>query len=859
VKNITFILICLLIIAANQGLSQTVSGDIVPVSFRAVGFQEKEITIRIKDSVAYLPAVEVFDYLGIRARYNPQQMLLQGFYKNQDSTYAIDVANRNARLSKKRFPLYDEDFIIDDNTLFLRIDFINEFFGLDFAYNPRILRVSLRSTRNLPAYQYQQLVRRNQSEQIRGITDIPDPDITFDRDYYITGAGLFNYTVSSRITSSITNSVYNFYLGSKVLGNDLELTAQGFYSTKHSRDPIIHGMYRIPILNSKYLTQIIAGRVYNPGLFPLDVYSLEFTNRPLATRYIQSRDLFTDQLIPNANLRIIGMYSGLIPMQTDTLGNFAVDLPTLYGKGDIEIQATDRYGQLDIVHYQNNVPYKLLPSGETEYSVFFGKVYNVSNRYLSVNSVNYGVSSKFTVGGRLEYYKLPMISQNVHAALTTVGRITDGLYVDGLVSPNAYSEVGLNWLPMTAGEISLRRAWYSRNYRINYFSIYDKWEALINIPFFTRSLRLNTYGSRYQYKDYHDYSLSTSLRGLFRKVSASIGTRITWRTYETTNTEYTPYHISNATLESLLPLSIFFQTQITYDHIRHELQSIGFDVTRIFFKRLHVNVFYQRFPVLPRYYIGLSLRYYFPFMTANAKYTYTDDGQSYYNAYVKGSVIFDIPERSVSFSNRTYRGSFGGFRVRPFFDENNNNIRDAGEEYIEKGRMYIQNKTLGLSPVSLARNVFTSGRLLPYNEFSIYLDPRTLENPLLVPRYSSVRILSESNYIRDFDIPVVHSGTVRGSVTLSDSVNIPIEGISVILSVKKENGDRTMALRKVMTFSTGEFEIDLLPPGNYIIQLEPSQLQLYNFTSQPTRRDVVVRSIPDGDIVEGVNFILIRR
>jgi hypothetical protein len=100
---------------------------------------------------------------------------------------------------------------------------------------------------------------------------------------------------------------------------------------------------------------------------------------------------------------------------------------------------------------------------------------------------------------------------------------------------------------------------------------------------------------------------------------------------------------------------------------------------------------------------------------------------------------------------------------------------------------------------------------------------------------------------------------VRGSVTLSDSVKTPLEGISIILSVKKENGDRTTVLRKVITFSTGEFEFDLLPPGNYIIQIDPSQLQLYNFTSQPTRRDVVVRSVPDGDIVEGINFILIRR
>jgi hypothetical protein len=173
--------------------------------------------------------------------------------------------------------------------------------------------------------------------------------------------------------------------------------------------------------------------------------------------------------------------------------------------------------------------------------------------------------------------------------------------------------------------------------------------------------------------------------------------------------------------------------------------------------------------------------------------------------------------------------------------------------------MYIQNNTLGLSPVSLTRNVFTSGRLLPYNEFSIYRDPRTLDNPLLVPRYNSVKILSESNYIRNFDIPVVHSGTVRGLVTLSDSANTPLEGISIVLSVKKENGERTNVLRKVITFSTGEFEFDLLPPGNYIVQIEPSQLQTYNFAAQPTRRDVIVRSVPDGDIVEGMNFVLIRR
>ena len=856
-KNIIYFILAIIFLIVKQSFSQVTYSERVPVSFRAVGFPEKEINIHIKDSVAYLPAVEVFDYLGIKVKYTAPQMLIQGFYKNKDSTYVIDAGNRTARLGRRTYSLYADDFIIEGNIIYLRTDFVNQFFGLDFAFNPVILRVTLRNTRNLPAYQYQQIIRRNQNQQIRGITDIPEPDITYERDYFYTGAGLFNYSVSSRITSTRINSVYNFYLGSKVLGNDLELTAQGFYSSKRKSEPIIHGTYRIPILDNKYLTQIIAGRVYNPGLFPLDIYSLEITNRPLATRYIQSRDIFSDQLLPNANLRIMGIPRGLTLMQTDSVGHFAIEVPTIYGKGDIEIRAVDRYGQIDIVRYQNNVPYKLLPEGETEYSVLLGKVYNVGNRYLSVNSISYGVSSKITVGGHVEYYKLPHLSQNLHAALTSVGRITDGIYVDGLVSPNAYSEVGLNWLPTTAAEISLRRAWYTNNYRMNYFSIYDKWEALMNIPFLTRSLRLNAYGSRYQYQDYHDYSLSTSLRGLFRKVSMGIGTRITWRTYEPTNAQNIPYHISNATLESLLPLSIFFRTQITFDHVRHEVQSIGFDLTRLFFRRLHVNLSFQRYPAIPRYFLGLSLRYYFPFVTASAKYTYTDNGQSYYNAYLKGSIIFDVPERSIAFSNKTYRGSYGGFRIRPFFDGNNNSVRDEGEEYIDKGRIYIQNRTLGLSPVALARNIFTSSRLLPYNEFSIYLDPRTLDNPLLVPRYNAVRILSESNYIRDLDIPIVQSGTIRGAVILKDTVDIPLEGISVQLSRRGEGG-RTIVLRKSITFSTGEFEFDLLPPGNYIVQVDPAQMELYRFKSQPARRDVVLRAVPEGDIVENINFTLIR-
>jgi hypothetical protein len=291
-----------------------------------------------------------------------------------------------------------------------------------------------------------------------------------------------------------------------------------------------------------------------------------------------------------------------------------------------------------------------------------------------------------------------------------------------------------------------------------------------------------------------------------------------------------------------------------YSHTTHELYTLRFDALKTFAQRIYIHVSYDGFLPVPSSTINISLRYIFPFLDVNAGLTRTEASTTY-NLRLSGSAQFDIARNSYSLSYLPVRTTFGGFTLRPYIDANNNNVRDAGETLVTSGRVYVQNNTLGLSATPLPVNSFSTNRLPAYQEFSISLDAQSLEDPMLVPKYGTIGVTTESNYIKDIDIPIVYSGVVRGSVT--DEAGLPLEGINIVLTpVAARGGETAKFAKRTSTFSTGEFEFISLRPGDYTVEVEPTQLATSGLHAVPDKRNVTLVAKPSGDVVDGVSFKL---
>jgi hypothetical protein len=828
----------------------------VPVVIKVPRLPDLDVDIIVRDSIPFLPAREVFEYIGLRAHIDTVQMVLKGFFRNPDSTYTIDIRNRVAQTKTSSLSVTEKDVVIQKDSIYLRAGFLKDFFGVDFRYNPRKLLVSLYSAPSmLPAVSYGALQRLLQVQERGGGFTIPVPDYVIPRSTTISGIGRFNYDIFHRFLKANNFTIYSFILDSKLLGGDLDLTARGTASSRVSQNPVVRGYYRYPFPENSFLQQIIIGHGVTTGIFPLDVFGVEFTNRPLANRIILSREPYKLRSLPNSYVAFSGSGSGMQYASTDTLGNYFFEAPLRYGLNTLAFNTKDKYGEFNIDRYLIDIPQSMIPAGIAEYSVFLGKQTSVDNTYVSGNHLSYGVSSRLTVGGVFDYYSLPGLSQKWHAALTSTARIFNSVTASGLVAPSGSSQIVLSWLPQIASDISVTRAWDARNDPYNFGGLSDSWGALANLSVLPENvLRLSVDARQLNYyADYRDYQYGGSLSGTFGNVFPRIGTRIVQRK-SSTNT-FTVSNLTDFSLSAVMPQQVIFRTNASYDNLAKDFFSLEAEVSKLFFRRLYLNFVYDHFPTIPITIVTLNVRYIFPFLEVKTTASHSTNSAMSYTARLTGSTDFNFTKPSFMFNYFRARNVLGGYSLHPFIDENNNNVRDPGEQLVDTGRIYIQNTSLGFAPISIAKNMFTNSRISPYQNYSVFLDPQTLADPLLVPKYYSIGFMTESNVTKDVDVPLVYGGTIRGTVV--DDANLPQEGIPLILTpIITGSRDVSAYAKKIVTFSTGEFEFNLVRPGRYRIEIDFSQATSSGLLSLPASREVTIVSRPGGDVSENQNFQL---
>jgi hypothetical protein len=199
---------------------------------------------------------------------------------------------------------------------------------------------------------------------------------------------------------------------------------------------------------------------------------------------------------------------------------------------------------------------------------------------------------------------------------------------------------------------------------------------------------------------------------------------------------------------------------------------------------------------------------------------------------------------------------YGGLVFQPFVDVNGNDLHDAGEEYIEGGRMTMTtNFTRGT--LRYRPGGFVVERAQPYESYYLTLESQYLDNPLWVPKYSTFSVVAEPNEFRRVNVPVILGGIIRGRVTYgTNGGTVDAEGLTI--SIAPEDPTKEGYKRTMLTFSTGQYEFFGIPPGRYIISLDPNQVSQVGYRTDGLSKTVEVRALPDGDEINDIDFGLLR-
>lgn len=839
-----------------------------------------EVTAIIHEKRVYLPVTACFKYLLINVAYDSTRNTAAGYYLTSDVRYTIDGLNRVASINKKKIQLAENDFFAASDELYLAIEQFDPIFGLKFVYNERLLRLELTPPRTLPIFTIIQ--RDRQRKYSKGLEDPKYASTVLPEKYPLFGAGILDWDFISRQRRYGLPSIrFRLKSGSQFLGGDLVLNGNGVIAryikpyripntnrivrksvaypitTRNIRGTLTYARFEYP-----YLKQIILGDFTPFGILGENVFGGEITNRPAAKRTLFAEDIFEQKLDADQTLDVYSSGKILSTQYSTDGGTFQNMIPLRYGMNIIELRTYDRWGAERINAYRPYIPLKLLRPQEFIYSLSAGKLRMLNRQWYFNGTASWGLNTRLTMGGTLETFELPNTNNKIFPAIFSTARLSNELVFDGMFSPNAISRGTLSLLlPSTAGG-SLSLTHYARNYFLNTRNVRTAINLTASLPFFfagTNLFLIN--GSAQQLDGYFARyrSASGELSFYIKNVQPRLGVTASW------SNEYTPSDslvILNlfGGLRMRLPLDIVFGMEGRYDYIKEHMLSVNFQVNRYIIPTLVGSISFNKF-YARTWEIELQLNYVLPFVHLQTIVRKVDSDYSY-SERANGSIIYSGYENNFRFDNVPARVGFGDLVLNPFFDANNDETFDPSEERVllKRVRGFTEGGNVGTSNPIPGR--FEVKRASAYDTYRIYYETEGLDNPVWVPKFSSLAIKSFPNMVQRIDVPIVEGGIVRGKVVETARENIDLEGITVVIESQdsiRVQGKNNASHRKTMqTFSTGEFEFFPIPPGRYTVMLDRDQIEKVGYRTDRYEYQIEVKVVAGGDVIEGLNFALTR-
>ncbi len=185
-----------------------------------------------------------------------------------------------------------------------------------------------------------------------------------------------------------------------------------------------------------------------------------------------------------------------------------------------------------------------------------------------------------------------------------------------------------------------------------------------------------------------------------------------------------------------------------------------------------------------------------------------------YTLSLTGNFDLQKPLRaSKRYSSRI--GANGGMLIRPFFDENNNNLLDRGEEiYTENFDLLLVVNNIPLTPNRAVITETYALLNLPPNTYRLDLDPAGY--PIgWYPENVAYAVTVKPSAYTTVEIPLQRVYTLTGFVI--DSLGNPIKGASV--KALSESGDSYLSI----TNTAGVYYLEGLSRGNYTLLVDDNK------------------------------------
>ena len=372
----------------------------------------------------------------------------------------------------------------------------------------------------------------------------------------------------------------------------------------------------------------------------------------------------------------------------------------------------------------------------------------------------------------------------------------------------------------------------------------DERKVILSFPFRTKNFSAFSRLSLYQIS--LAKSRFTTAEYLLSAIVAGISTNITTSAIYTNSSK--PIVSSNFSLTFRLPKGFRLTPQAQYQFQQKNVSMLKCEIEKNISSKGFLNIGYEKNNVTRTNFATLGLRYNFSFaQTANSVRHSKNSVATVQGA--RGSILYNETGNNFLFSNQNNVGK-GGLIILTYLDINCNGKRDANEPKlaglkfnVNGGRIENNNKD----------TVTQITGLEAYSNYLVKVDKNSFENVAWKINHQTFSVSIEPNYLKVLEIPVVVVGEASGMVYISDGDQDKKGQGRIMVNFYDHNSN---LVGRTITEADGYFSYLGLVPGSYTARIDDAQLQNLQMVSMPSIVSFGIKSNNEGDVAEGLEFVL---
>lgn len=817
--------------------------DEISVFLEIPRYLGSEIDAAIRNDELYLPVTDLFNLLKIKNIPSTDLELVTGFFINPEAVYRISRTDNLIEFQDKIFNLDPGDIIKSESNLYIRSTVYGRVFGLECVFNFRSLSVLVKSRLELP------LIREMRLEEMRKnlsrLKGEPQADTIIGQTRPLFRFGMADWSVTStQETEQTSDTRVNLSLGAIVAGG--EATASLYYD---SNDPFNEKQqyYHWRYVNNDFapLRQVIAGKIATQSISSLfnPVVGIQLTNTPTTYRRSYGTYTLSDRTDPGW---IVELYVNNVLVdyvKADASGFFTFEVPLVYGNSMVMLKFYGPWGEERSREQNITIPFNFLPENTFEYRVSGGIVEDTLASKFGRAALGYGLTKNLTLGGGVEYLS-SLSSQPFMPYLNASVRVTNNLLLTGEYVHGVRSKGTLTYRMPSNLQLDLNYTLYDKDQKAIFYNYLEERKATLSVPLMIGKFRTYQRASIYQIILPHSSKYTT---GEWMLSGSLFGINTNLTTYALLLKNADPYVYSNLSLALRLPAGFMLMPQAQYSYTFNEMLTAKVRVEKRLFNHAYFNMSYEQNFQNDLRMGELGLRYDFSFAQTGLSVRQSNKKTSFVE-YARGSIINDHKTKYLGTDNRTNVGR-GGITVTPFIDLNGNGIKDNGEPKAPGLNLRTSGGRIKKSDRDTTIRIFG---LEPYTKYFIELDQSSFENISWRLPFNTLSVIVDPNILKTIEIPVTVAGEATGTVSLNqDGV---VRGIGRII-VGFYTPDNKLAGR-TLTETDGYYSYLGLSPGEYVVKPDTDQMRKLGMVPLPESLKFRITSGIDGDIVDGLDFLL---